>query len=83
MLDTAGNWQGPWLGGVQKDDAVEPDQGWTNDPWGYTNWAPGEPNDYPPGQDGDEQCLQFFWQPPDGPDPVWNDVVWNSPFVKA
>lgn len=34
-----------WLGGT--DSAVEGTWAWiTGEPWGYTNWAPGEPNDY-------------------------------------
>jgi hypothetical protein len=48
MVDTTGGgWQW-WLGGFQ-DIAIEPDpaEGWewvTGEPWAYTNWAPGEPN---------------------------------------
>lgn len=43
--DGAGNTEGPWLGGIQWSE---------NDPWswvtsevfGYSNWAPGEPNNW-------------------------------------
>ena len=37
-------YHGPWLGGRQEWDTW--DWGWvTGEPWGYTNWAPNEPND--------------------------------------
>jgi hypothetical protein len=49
-LDTANNGIGPWLGGIQTEcDPVESSCGWdwvTGEPWGYTNWAAGEPNDW-------------------------------------
>lgn len=37
------------LGGEQRPEAGEPDQGWTwvtGEEFAYTNWAWGEPNDY-------------------------------------
>ena len=37
-----------WLGGFQPDGSAEPDGGWqwvTGEPWDYTNWNSGEPND--------------------------------------
>lgn len=39
---------GPWLGGFQAPDAPDPSSGWswvTGEPFQYTNWHPGEPND--------------------------------------
>jgi hypothetical protein len=39
---------GPWLGGWQPEGSSEPDGGWrwvTDEPFSYTNWLPGEPND--------------------------------------
>ena len=46
---------GPWIGGRQEESAPEPDSGWywseTGEPWGYENWAPGEPNDGLPNED--------------------------------
>lgn len=52
---TAGMWQtlppggtyGPWLGGVLSGGVW----GWiSGEPFGFTNWDPGEPNDACPGQ---------------------------------
>lgn len=91
FLDGAGNYQGPWLGGYQLSEASTPDSDWkwvTGEAWSsYINWAPGEPNDAggdplnPPldYEDGHEQYLQFFWQPGEPIEPVWNDIVYNSP----
>ena len=45
-----GIWGGPWFGGYQdlsSPDYSEPAGGWswvTGEPWSYTNWAKGEPN---------------------------------------
>jgi beta-lactamase regulating signal transducer with metallopeptidase domain len=36
-----------WLGGYQASREFEPNGGWTwitNEPWSYTDWMPGEPN---------------------------------------
>lgn len=36
-----------WLGGIQSEGAIEPDEDWqwiTGEPFAYTAWAPGEPN---------------------------------------
>lgn len=46
-----GIWTGPWFGGYQDPSAPdygEPSGAWswvTGESWGYTNWAPSEPND--------------------------------------
>ena len=44
-----GPWMmGPWIGGVQAEGAHEPDGGWqwvTAEPFVFTNWIPGDPND--------------------------------------
>ena len=62
-----------WLGGHQPGDtpAQDPDPaaGWqwvTGEPFTYTNWAPGEPND----AGGQEDILTFHPQHPG----KWNDV---------
>ena len=47
-----------WLGGVQAPGGIVPDGDWTwvtGEPWVYTNWSSGEPND----SSGAEQYLTF------------------------
>jgi hypothetical protein len=64
---------GPWLGGVQSADAVEPDGGWawvTVEPFVFTNWAAGEPNN---ASGGDERFLNFYCLSPCTRGPTWND----------
>jgi len=42
-----GTTQFAWLGGEQPPGSLEPDGGWqwiTGEPWVYTNWDIGEPN---------------------------------------
>ncbi len=37
-----------WLGGYQPPGELDPNANWqwvTGEPWTYTNWAPGQPND--------------------------------------
>ena len=66
-----------WLGGYQPDNTVEPDKGWawiTGEPWEYTNWRAGEPND----NYGDEDYLVIDKYSIDG---QWNDQRidgWNK-----
>ncbi|MBN1911635.1 MAG: hypothetical protein JW818_17975, partial [Pirellulales bacterium] len=50
ILDSAENWQGPYLGGYQfgppPQPEADPAAGWawvTGEPWAYTDWDPGEP----------------------------------------
>ena len=55
-----------WLGGYQTNKLVEPSGNWswvTGEEWLYTNWNPGEPNDW----SDDEQHLHLF------DDGTWND----------
>ncbi len=70
--------QGPhnllWLGGEQlPHNEPNPLEGWTwitEEPWDYTNWAPGEPNDAA----GGEYYLAIYGSGnPDGPIGTWND----------
>lgn len=52
---------GPWLGGFQPDGSPEPDGNWqwvTGEPFVYTNWDPGEPNNH--FHDGYENRLHFL-----------------------
>jgi len=42
------NYVGPWIGGFQPEGSCEPACGWrwvNGEPWDWTNWIPGEPND--------------------------------------
>lgn len=58
-IDTAGNGQGPWIGGYQPAGSPEPAGGWSwvsGDPWGFTAWASGEPNNL----NGVEHYTQLF-----------------------
>ena len=58
-----------WLGGYQPQGSPEPDQAWTwvtGEPWDFTLWAEGEPND-----SGNEDCLEIF--PPSHKLGLWND----------
>ena len=46
---------GYWLGGFQPVGSTEPGGNWqwvTGEAWSYTNWQPGEPNDYYMGEWG-------------------------------
>lgn len=57
-----------WIGGVQDAAGPEKDGGWgwvTGEPWSYTNWGTGEPND-----SGNEDCAQWWNTPALG---TWND----------
>lgn len=61
-----------FLGGFQLDGSVEPNGGWTwltGEPWAYTNWAAGEPNNL----SGTEKYLEFF-----AGGPKWNDISGND-----
>jgi Ca2+-binding RTX toxin-like protein len=59
---------GIWLGGFQPKGSPEPDGNWqwvTGEPFDYTNWSPGEPNEGLP----EENYLQATFETPD----AWND----------
>ena len=61
---------GFWLGGYQLPGSSEPDGGWgwvTGEPWNYTCWDDGEPNN---ASEGSEDRLHFHWE--NGPS--WNDL---------
>jgi lectin-like protein/uncharacterized protein DUF922 len=54
FVDGFNNGLGPWIGGFQPGGSTEPAGGWTwvtGEPWAYTNWASGEPNNCCGGQD--------------------------------
>ncbi len=57
-----------WIGGYQVDPSAAPNEGWawiTDEPWEYTNWWTGEPNDAGTGNEFVIQVVQTG---------KWNDV---------
>jgi len=78
-------WYGPWLGGVQLPGSPEPAGGWTwvtGEPFTYTNWGSGQPNNNQTNLYGNENRIQFLGQT--APAGTWNDVnETNSPFVRS
>ena len=70
-----GVYYGPWLGATQAPDAEEPGSGWfwvTGEPFEYTNWLPGEPNEW---GGLDEDYLHFIGGEgaPSERSAFWND----------
>ena len=73
-------WAGPWLGGRQRAGAPEPDSGWqwiTGEPFDYSNWSSGQPNNY-----GGQDALhfgesQYRWLS------TWNDVSSLDSFIRG
>jgi hypothetical protein len=68
---------GPALGGVQAPRAPEPAGGWfwvSGEPWTYSNWFPGEPNN---GRNGSktEDRLHFYSGAPNSRSATWNDMI--------
>ncbi len=75
-IDGAGNNEGPNLGGFQFDKNSEPAGDWawaTGETWSYTNWTPGEPNNF----NGAEDALTFFAQG-NARAATWNDIGINT-----
>jgi len=59
-----------WLGGFQPTGSPEPAGGWqwiTGEPWAYTNWRPGEPNNF----GNIEDSVEMFSSGQNG---KWNDL---------
>jgi len=67
---------GTWIGGFQSDTNCGANCGWawvSGEPWSFTAWGPGEPNDYVAG----ESFLEFYWRL-EG----WNDSRDFAPVAK-
>ncbi len=66
---------GPWLGGT--DAAQEGVWQWvTGEPWNYTNWFPGQPDNWA----GIENYLIYFWNTSPARSAMWNDLAnWPLP----
>lgn len=72
------SYSGPWLGGLQPDGSPEPSENWqwvTGEPFGYTNWSSGQPNNA--GEVNDEDSLHF-WTISSVRSPQWNDIAGGS-----
>lgn len=64
---------GPWLGGFQPPASPEPGGNWqwlSGEPFTYTNWNPGEPNN----SDGDSNALEYFTANYPTRGSTWNDI---------
>jgi len=70
---SANAWWGPWLGGFQPPGSLEPAGGWqwiTGEPFTYTNWTSGQPNN---NGGGPEDHLQIGGQASRAG--TWNDLA--------
>lgn len=73
--------QGPWLGGYQPQDSTEPDEGWrwvTEEPFHYTNWFQGMPDQFSVGDCTEQDYLNFLGKGSTR-QPTWNDNWDNCP----
>lgn len=75
---------GPWIGGFQPSGSSEPGGGWqwvTGEPFVFTNWEVGEPNDGlgGPREDG----IHFFDSGPEPTRNAWNDFVRSNSGLRA
>jgi len=75
-IDTAGNNEGPNIGGYQTDQLLEPNGHWawvSGEAWAFTAWASGEPNNF----GGAEDYATYFTQG-SGRAAFWNDISSNT-----
>lgn len=79
LLPTFGSPNGGWLGGYQDPGSNEPSADWkwaSGEPWRYTNWHPGEPNNSLSGgvdEDANHLYNNGRWND------IWRPNVWNVP----
>jgi hypothetical protein len=65
---------GPWLGGYQTAEGIEPASGWkwvSGEPWGFTAWFTGGPDDL---FGGTQDYLHFYNAGGLTPKAEWNDA---------
>lgn len=71
-----------YIGGRQSENGSEPSGGWgwvTGEPWSYTNWNTGEPNNGP-ASPNQEEYLEFYNLPADSVrHGKWNDANGANP----
>jgi hypothetical protein len=71
----SGNNHGPWIGGFQREGAMEPDGGWswiTGEIFSYSNWLSGEPTGY--WGANNENRMQYSSMTGTR-EPTWNDLI--------
>jgi surface antigen len=71
-----------WLGGEQLDKSNEPAGGWswvTGEPWSYTNWHSGEPNNFGDNEDYLEMWLDNQWSDRASDNGVFGYIVEYEP----
>jgi len=69
----SGGSYGPWIGAYQLPGAPEPNEGWqwsTDEPWTYTNWGQGQPNNLW----GTEHCIHLGSFDKERTHVIWNDL---------
>jgi hypothetical protein len=73
------SYSGPWLGGTQPPGSPEPAGNWqwlTGEPFSYTNWSVGQPNNT--GEIKNEDSLHFWRLSLSVHSSYWNDIAGGS-----